>query len=153
MSDDDDSNSNNNNHPQNETSNGMQDNHIDPRTPDVEGYAYAETLRYKLTQEAIAASVSFTFLDTSSSIVCRRPQALVQCNTVGKLYTQAVAARLIPREVEGALLSTTLAHFAEPFFVVRDDDEDFEALMGGIFLEVAAHGVCVVEVRSVRVGS
>ena len=124
-------------------------------------------LRYKLTQEAVMevrtddqstlspspASVSFTFLDRSDSIGCPQPRALVQCNTVSKLYAQAVAAKLIPRDMERALLSTTLVHCPEPLFVVRDSEEDFEALMRRIFLEVGVHGVCVVEVRSVCIGS
>ena len=74
-------------------------------------------------------STTFIFRNEGNKAVRERP--LTECNTVGKLFMQARAARIINLKQEDALLSARINGKIE-VLMANGDIEDFETLLNTI---------------------
>ena len=78
----------------------------------------------------LADKTNFSFVDHSVKAVRTKPFS--QCDTVGKLFSQAIAARILRSGADQHTISARINEDVDIIFVFRGDQEDFDNLINAI---------------------
>ena len=90
------------------------------------------------------STTTFIFFDIDGQETRRRP--FNRCNTTGKLFGHATAARTILPPLDGATLTIQVRGTGRQLVVVKGDEQDFETMMQ----MVQQYGVCIVDIKAME---